>query len=61
MNTKLSICGPITKGPATQTSDRLSGFYSEQAQTSLSRSPTPSWRKPDPSQWRYRVRRQNGH
>jgi hypothetical protein len=61
MNTKLSICGPITKGQATQTSDRLSRFYSEQAKTSSSCSRTPSWRKPDPSQWWYGPSQEKGH
>lgn len=33
--------------------DDAPGIYSEQSQNYPSPSPTPSWRKPDPSQWRY--------
>jgi hypothetical protein len=40
-------------------SDDAAGIYSEQTQTRSKRSPTPSWRKPDPSQWWHESRRQN--
>lgn len=35
------------------TDGSVSGIYSEQTQHRTKPSPTPSWRKPDPSQWRY--------
>ena len=33
------------------------GIYSEQAQIKPKSSPTPTWRKPDPSQWWHEPRR----
>lgn len=33
----------------------VSGIYSERSPYYSRPSPTPSWRKPDPSQWRYQA------
>jgi len=58
MNTKPSTSRTTIAEQAKQASasDNFSGTQTEQVKTAIS--PTPSWRKPDPSQWRYDSRRQ---
>jgi len=65
MTTRQASSGSIVqdhpKRYAKQKLGTFSGTDPEQAKTNLPQSPTPSWRKPDPSQWRYGSRRRNGH
>ncbi|MFT7234514.1 MAG: hypothetical protein ACI9QV_000076 [Methylophagaceae bacterium] len=55
MNTKSSTHKPTDiQGQVKQGRDSVPSIYSERTTTNLSQSSTPSWRKPDPRQWRYK-------